>query len=172
LSPSIRPNYDWGGFNAVGVWDPKNSTKIKIMATDKRDLFGVKLGGLDTVNYVESKDIEIADLKEKLEHKTPVKRKSGYKRGPYKTSVTRLDKAKKLRLNKGKIGQDIYDKVINPYQKTYEQNLRIVKNPNLFNPAGRKALMKMAPSVLRRLGLIGGATGLALLAYDTFSDKG
>tara|TARA_R100000458_G_scaffold47989_1_gene46883 strand:+ start:576 stop:1925 length:1350 start_codon:yes stop_codon:yes gene_type:complete len=162
LSPSIRPNYDWGGFNAVGVWDPKHKTKIRIMATDKRDLFGVKLGGLDTVNYVESKQIEIADLKKEVERKPAVKRKSGYTRGPYKTRISREEKAKTLRLNKGKIGQDIGDKIIKPYNKAYSKNVKILKNPNLFNPAGRKALMKMAPSILRRMGLVGGAASLAL----------
>ena len=34
FSPSIKSNFDWGGYNAVAEWDYKRPTKVRFHATD------------------------------------------------------------------------------------------------------------------------------------------
>ena len=173
ISPSIRPNYDWGGFNAVGIWDPNSPTKIKIMATDKRSLFGLKLGGANTINYVESKDIEIADLKKEFKepvHEEP-KPKSDKKYKSRTEYERRVENAKTLRLNKGKTGQDAYEQVIKPFEQKKQKVINIIRNPNIRNQQGWNQLMKFAKPLARRAGVVGGAASMLMLAKEMFGDN-
>ena len=170
LSPSIRPNYDWGGFNAVGIWDPEKPDRIKIAATDKRDLLGHTPGrARTTVNYVQTKDIEIKDLKKTFEPK--VVEPTG-PRGPYETRTPkeiRLENAKKLRLNQGKIGQNIGNEVIAPHERNVQKQLKTIKNPKLWkSPSGKKVMKKLLRQGLTRGGIASGAAALAALAFMQF----
>jgi hypothetical protein len=51
FSPAQKPVYDWGGYNAIAVYD-EATNKIKIITSDKRDLFGLKVGK-NTMNYMQ-----------------------------------------------------------------------------------------------------------------------
>ena len=173
LSPSIRANYDWGGFNAVGIWDPKDAKHIRIMATDGRDLFGAAPGNsTPTVNYVQSKKIEIKDLKKEFTYEEPKapKESSGKKYVSRTPEEIRLEKSKELRMNKGKFGQSIKDDIIDPYKKTYNKNSsrlsKVLKNPNIMNKSGRNQLLKTMKPFLRRAGVVGGSLALALAAWQ------
>ena len=173
LSPSIRANYDWGGFNAVGIWDPKDAKHIRIMATDGRDLFGAAPGNsTPTVNYVQSKKIEIKDLKKEFTYEEPKapKESSGKKYVSRTPEEIRLEKSKELRMNKGKFGQSIKDDIIDPFKKTYNKNSsrlsKVLKNPNIMNKSGRNQLLKTMKPFLRRAGVVGGSLALALAAWQ------
>jgi hypothetical protein len=64
VSPSIKPNYDWGGYNSVAIWDKRRPDKIRLIATDVPNtpvpLTGGKVLG---IKYVDSKEISITDKK-------------------------------------------------------------------------------------------------------------
>ena len=64
VSPAIKSQYDWGGYNAVGIWNKNNPGKIRFIATDVPDtplpLTGGKVPGL---KFVDSKEITISDSK-------------------------------------------------------------------------------------------------------------
>tara|TARA_R110000823_G_scaffold44247_5_gene114788 strand:- start:851 stop:2272 length:1422 start_codon:yes stop_codon:yes gene_type:complete len=64
VSPSIKPNYDWGGYNSVGIWDRREPGKIRLIATDVpntpvKGTSGKVLG----IKYVDSSEIKISDPK-------------------------------------------------------------------------------------------------------------
>lgn len=64
ISPNIRPNYDWGGYNSVAIWDKRKPDKIRLIATDVPDtpLKGTQ-GKVSGIKYVDSKEITITDKK-------------------------------------------------------------------------------------------------------------
>ena len=166
MSPGIRPDFDWGGYNAVGIWDPKDKGKIRIIATDKRDLFGVKFGGKDMINYVDSKEVGITEAaKEYKKVSTPVKeRKGSYAPRRYDPEYRENVQAPKLRVGgtRNILGNELI-KPFSAYNNALNRTKGIVKKPNLFNVSGRRKLAKIAPSLLKRGGLAG-ATALGIWA--------
>lgn len=172
LAPSIRPNYDWGGYNAVGVWDPKDPHKITIAASDRRDL-GPFRGKRVVVNYVKPKTIDINVLTKEVKNldDIPRKRPEGtYKRGAHTKGKTveqimakRAEETKLFRTRQG--GGSIvfnFDKPFNAYINAKQRAINTLKKPKLSNVAGRKQLAKLAPSILKRMGIAG---GIAAAAY-------
>ena len=75
VSPGIKPNYDWGGYQGIVEWDEKNPTKVKFYANDKRDLFGMKLGGKNVLNIAPPKEIGIPEIVTDIQDDLPVKDK-------------------------------------------------------------------------------------------------
>ena len=170
VSPRWKSNFDWGGYNAVGVWDPKKGDKIRIIATDKRDVIGgFKGGGRDTLNYVDSKEITIKEATRKIKEATndPVlkpERKREYAPRKY-NRANRIEKAKTLRVGgtrnvlKNELGI-----VMNKYGDDY---LNITKS--MKNPAARssmQAVKRLAPYLLRRAGAVGMGAMTAFEIYN------
>ena len=86
-SPSIKSNFNWGGYNGSLIFDPRKPGKVSYFATDKRDLFGVSLGQ-DTINVSQytTKDIHKVlkelgkeNLKKTQRHSTSAIRKETVK---------------------------------------------------------------------------------------------
>ena len=68
FSPTIKSNFDWGGYNAVAEWDINNKGRVTFTGTDLRDTpISSMFKGKNVLNYVEAKDVKIADLKEEAE---------------------------------------------------------------------------------------------------------
>ena len=66
ISPSIRPNYDWGGYNSVAIWDKRKPGKIRLIATDVPNTPVPGTGGkVLGIKYVDSREITITDKKVK-----------------------------------------------------------------------------------------------------------
>ena len=63
LSPAIKTNFDWGGYNGVVVWDSKKPDVVKLLASDKRDLFNVKMKR-QALNYVEPQTLRLASFEQ------------------------------------------------------------------------------------------------------------
>jgi len=63
ISPRIKSNYDWGGYNGTSVWDTRYPSKIQFSATDRPDVFSIKLGGKEMLNISSTKMIEIPEAK-------------------------------------------------------------------------------------------------------------
>ena len=66
LSPARKSNYDWGGYRGVVQWDPTKPSKVKFMATDKRDIFMFKAGKKPVVNVSQTKEIEIPQVMKEM----------------------------------------------------------------------------------------------------------
>lgn len=64
FSPKGKPNIDWGGYAGTMVWDKRDPTKMKMMADDLRDLFGMNFGH-DVLNISPVKKITIPEILEK-----------------------------------------------------------------------------------------------------------
>ena len=165
MSPRIRPNFDWGGFNAIGIWD--KGDKIKIIATDKRDILGgFKGGGRNTINYVNSKEITITEAVKKIKQveRDPIKPK------PYVPRLFdpayRMLQAEDLRVGcsrnvlKKEIGSDM-SKYSNVYNKL-SSGLRKLR---------RSAISKVAAFLLRRGGLAGMAGLAGYELYKRIKDR-
>jgi hypothetical protein len=75
VSPGIKPNYDWGGYQAIVEYDEARPGKVKFHATDKRDLFGMKLGGKNVLNIAPAKEIKIPEIIANIQDDLPVERK-------------------------------------------------------------------------------------------------
>ena len=79
FSPTLKSNFDWGGYAGTIVYDPKNKDSITFMANDLRDLFGLTLGN-KVLNITNAKRIKIPDiLKERKIDLTPKSVSSGKK---------------------------------------------------------------------------------------------
>lgn len=95
LSPAMKPNYDWGGFNGMVVWDKNKPTEVKLIATDKRDVAGVRQKvkmlnytrpvTLDLNKYDMPVEKQIENLNELVEDGNTRKTRAdkGKPRGPY-----------------------------------------------------------------------------------------
>jgi hypothetical protein len=160
LSPMFKPDWDWGGFNSVAVWDPKNRTtrgKIRLMATDVPDvdIKGRPVPGsggkYPAIKYVDSREITISEgslKKEGIEIKKPVKTGRTNKPGGGRPPKPRA--ASDLKYNRIFSQEDI--KELNKLKDTRKR----------FNLSKVKKLGKLG----RRLP---GAAGIALLAIDLLS---
>ena len=63
LSPAMKSNFDWGGYNGVVVWDAKKPDVVKLLASDKRDLFKIPMNRT-SLNYVELQVLKIASFEQ------------------------------------------------------------------------------------------------------------
>ena len=167
FSPNIKSNFDWGGYNTVAEWDIKNRGKVNFIATDLRDTpISSAFGGKNVMNYVEAKDVKIADLKKELPTRGPDKKKRkqrkdvGKARGPRPVKLedydARLEILKSGELEIDKKGQ--YKNIsnnINQVRDTRERYLKNIRSKTHYN----KAMQAFARS---RGGLV---AGVGLSAY-------
>ena len=174
FSPQIKSNFDWGGYNTVAEWDIKNRGKVNFIATDLRDTpVSSTFGGKNVMNYVEAKDVNIADLKEEAgvyDKKTRGKdKKVRKKRAPKADDYdVRLKNIQSGELEIDKKGQ--YKNIsnnINKVRNTRENYLKNIRSKTHYN----KAMRQFAKT---RGGLIAGVglSAYALLkgATDIFGD--
>mgnify|MGYP003138155067 CR=1 FL=1 len=68
MSPSGKPNYDWGGYKGLLKWNPKSPEKIKLLASDRPDLFGfsAESKGRNTLNITKAREITIPKAKKEM----------------------------------------------------------------------------------------------------------
>jgi len=152
ISPQMKPNYDWGGYQGIVEWDEKNPTKVKFYANDKRDLFGAKLGGKNVINIAPFKEISIPEVMGNIQEDLPEKRKKEIVR-----DIERNPNSKKI---KKFIAAD-HSPGVN--KKDSETIARLIKKHGRYlnyNPLNKKM---MNPLWLIRHASIG-ATGLSLAA--------
>ena len=179
VSPRWKSNFDWGGYNAVGIWDPKNEKKIRIMATDFRNLFNMKVPN-PVLNFVDSKEISIKDATRQIAEVD-----SGSSETVKKLRKTRSDKglsrntleqrkalAETLRVGgtKNTLLKE-QEQVFGRFQKVKSTVRNTILKPNLFNKSGRRHLAKIAPSMLKRLGAAGLPLAAAYALYNKLSEE-
>lgn len=129
ISPQWKSNYDWGGYNAVGIWDPNNKDKIKFAATDSRDVAaGMRGGGRPTVNYAASKEVTIKDttkiMKETIEP-TPKEIKGTVNK---KRLLTRAEKVQQGLLN------------VDEFAPQYDKRYKGLKEISIINKKYRNGI--------------------------------
>ena len=66
ISPRGKPNYDWGGHNHVSFWEKDFPGQMRFAASDRPDIFGVKLGGRSVLNLSTTKRIKLPEAKKSL----------------------------------------------------------------------------------------------------------
>ncbi len=192
FSPSMKPVYDWGGYNAIGIYD-EATNKIKIIPSDKRDLFSMK-AGKDTMNYMTPDELDPNSYvkqaeKYYAEEKVPKLNTKTTKtnpdfvgdtrnrgnRGIKPTVVTTTQTGKK----KGKPRNvTIYSNPqnINYYRKLVDRHEEISTSESLKKSSAaykKKFFPKRAMIGKGLLAGLGGAVSLAFLAkeiYDEFNE--
>jgi hypothetical protein len=188
FSPSIKSNFDWGGYNAVAEWNIKNPTKVRFHATDLRDTpISSLFKGNHVLNYVESKKMNIIDMKEHIDKETNPNFKN--------TEKVIIDEAKNKKVNIPKMKQrekDVANGKIKPrgqiktikkdLGKIHETKIRSKKKLTAKNilksTIKKKKLPKNVAKYLTRVGGAGfraaGGIGLAaslIYAAKTLSEK-
>ena len=118
ISPKGKPDWDWGGFNSVAVWDKENPTKVRFVATDVPDvdIKGRPVPGsggkYPAIKYVDSKEITISEAALKDQDiqiepkKTGRKNKLGAGRPVKLRKASDLDEYKSLFTKDQQIGVD------------------------------------------------------------------
>jgi len=160
ISPSIRPNYDWGGYNGVGVWDRRNPGKIRFIATDVPNALLPKVTGgkIIGLKYVDSREITITDPKIKeivLEKEISPERRAAALKG----WETRRANQLKNGIKPPPIDDEIFTR--NPVIGKGRMNaLRDLQSKRKSFSMG----IKQVAGKLGRRGL--GAAGIALTAFD------
>ena len=69
MSPKGKPNYDWGGYKGLMKYNLKKPDKIKLLASDRPDLFGIsaETKGRRTLNITKAREISIPKAKKDIE---------------------------------------------------------------------------------------------------------
>lgn len=69
MSPKGKPNYDWGGYKGLMKYNLKKPDKIKLLASDRPDLFGysAETKGRQTLNITKAREISIPKAKKDIE---------------------------------------------------------------------------------------------------------
>ena len=74
FNPSIKSNFDWGGYNAVAEWDYAKKGRVTLHATDLRDTpLSSFFKGKNVINYVQAKNISIKTIKKHTDMDTKPK---------------------------------------------------------------------------------------------------
>ena len=177
FNPSIKSNFDWGGYNAVAEWDYSRKGKVILHATDLRDTpISSFFKGKNVLNYVKSKEISIKTIKNNTDMETKpnkitpeeyAKKTKSRKLDPVK-SMNRQQVLKSGMLEPGgqikTIRKDIHT-VGSKAQKSYEN----VHLRNLFKKSTKasKSLLKYG----KYLGKATSAAGLLSLAAILYASK-
>lgn len=180
LSPSIKPDWDWGGFNSVAVWDPKKGGKIRIIATDVPDVdikgrpvpgSGGKYPG---IKYVDSKEITISEgsLKKKginiaandelINRKQPNwwQRVRGWTKNKYYQYFPITGKTKRHSVNRAKQVDGLHKSLFSKDQLKEIGNLK--KERKNFKVSNLKKISRLGRN-------LAGPAGIALMAYQLLS---
>ena len=174
FSPSIKSNFDWGGYNAVAEWDYSKKGKVILHATDLRDTpLSSTFKGKNVLNYVQSKPISIKSIKEHTDMST----KSNYvTQKDYKKSqktklkpINPLEKKTRVELVRaGALEPGGQIKTVRKdAHKVLEKANRAKDKIKLKNIAKSKGALKYLKYAGRGLS----AAGLALLAVSLLTDK-
>ena len=127
FNPSIKSNFDWGGYNAVAEWNYAKKGHVTFHATDLRDTpISSLFKGNNVVNYVQAKDVEIKTIKKHTDMDT---KPNFVEEEKYKKSQQR--KLKPLTLIEEKTRADVYkSKLLEPgaQVKTIERELYTLKD--------------------------------------------
>ena len=172
--PSIRPNYDWGGYNAVGMWDSRKIDKIAIATSDMRDVPGYR-GKFPVINFSAPKEITIVDAAKKVIEPPKVAEtvSEEYVRGPNKKGLTpeefmnkKIEKAKKFKTGgMSPVFDESQNKVFSRYTNNYQRNFNIARK-SLSNSYKWNTIAPVAKSFAKR----GGALGALILGGLTIAD--
>ena len=129
FNPSIKSNFDWGGYNAVAEWDYSKKGRVTLHATDLRDTPVSSLfKGKNVVNYVQAKDIKIKTIKKHTDMDT---KPNFIKEKEYKKKKAKASTPKPLTPAEKATRQDIFkSKMLEPggQIKTVRGDLHTLKD--------------------------------------------
>lgn len=153
LSPMMKPDPDWGGYQGVVEWNNKKPTKVRLHANDMRDWGKFRVGDRPVLNIVKPKEIGIPQiLKEIKDRETRPAAK------PPKRTTKHVSKPKALTDPRTKVQRQVMNKLKSQYAGAR------------YGTALPKAFMKRF--AISRLGAVGAVTGAAMLLHSYWKDKG
>lgn len=159
VSPGMKPNYDWGGYQGVVEWNRKKKGIVKFYANDKRDLFGLKLGGKNVINIAPYKEISIPEIVGKIQEDLPEKTKKQIVR-----DIERHPRAEKIK----KIIASDHSPGLNKADS--EQISKIIKRHGKYlnyNPFNKKMMNPLW--VIRHVSMgVGGLSMAGLMALSLY----
>ncbi len=182
LSPSIKPDWDWGGFNSVAIWDPNDKEKIRIIASDVPDvdIKGRPVPGsggkYPAIKYVDSKEISISEgsLKKRginiaandeiINRKDPNwwQRVRGWTKDRYYRFFGYPDsKTKRHKIDRVKRVEELDKKTL--FSKEQQNEIeKLKKERNKFRVSNLKKISRLGRN-------LAGPAGIALMAYQLLS---
>lgn len=174
FSPSWKSNFDWGGYNVVAEWNPKNKGQVRFIGTDLRDTpISTVTRGNHVVNYVESKKFNIADLKEEVVEEP---RKLREPRGVDKQKRVRrtnleLKEAKRLQrlqnISSGTLeSKGVYPRIREDINNISKQRAHYKTGITVKNFSKKLGRLKLGG----KGAMLTGAALLAQIAYDKYRE--
>jgi hypothetical protein len=160
LSPSRKPNIDWGGYAGTIVWDKTKPGKVAFMADDLRDLFGVKLGA-NVLNTSQSKIISIPEILESVEDRV-LKAGKGVASGNKKDMDELVDAVKE--------GKKTSTFKVTKMSKGDFENLLSIRDKHIKAYGSKIPLEEKIDFTATRLGAIGASGGTVAGAYALATD--
>ena len=152
LSPNMKPDIDWGGYQGVIEWDSTKPGKVRLHANDMRDWGKFRIGDKTVLNIVKPKEIGIPQIiKELKKPKSRVKKKPPVRKYEYVSKPEELT---------------------DPRPKHVKEVQRQMKSQYAGTRYGTK-LPKgfMKKFMVSRLGAAGAAISMAALIYDIAKGK-
>ena len=169
FSPTIKSNFDWGGYNAVAEWNITDKGKVTFTGTDLRDTpISSAAKGKNVLNYVEAKNVSIADLKEEAEifDDKPKTGKGGRPKGSKNKPTLSDYEARKLNVKGGVLQEKGLYKKITTNLGDVSEKVGKYKSGITAKKAYSKGLRKFGKS----RGAL--AAGVILLLASQFMKKG
>ena len=183
FNPSMKPNYDWGGYNGMAIFDERTK-KIKLVASDKRDLFKFNLGK-QVINYTDPLEIDPSSDAFTKQANKYFSKETADKNIGIKTEYDSFEGDKSSRGNKGvsrtvampnkkgvsarNIGTQ--NAIINELGQRVEDYDKVQGEATLKNATGKyrkNFIAKRAMMAKGLLGGVGGALTLGFLAKDIY----
>lgn len=147
LSPKMKPDLDWGGYQGVIEWDSRKPGKVKLHANDMRDWGTLRVGDKPVLNIVKPKTIGIPQIIKEIK-----KPKERVKATAPKRKYKHVPKPKELKDPRPKRVIDVQRQMKSQYAGSRWGS----KLPKGF----------MKKFLVSRLGAAGAAVAMAALIYD------
>ena len=177
FNPSIKSNFDWGGYNATAEWNYKKPGRVRFHATDLRDTpISSMFKGKHVLNYVESKEVNIATMKNHVDTDSkPKLRPQTTKPKTRGTNVpkllTREEIVKSGQLRSGGVYKTIM-KDLDTLRGTKLSSKKKLTAKNVIKSAIKnKKLPKNVLKYLTRAGGVGLAAGSLIMLAKAISDR-
>tara|TARA_R110002110_G_scaffold93458_6_gene243154 strand:- start:6019 stop:7356 length:1338 start_codon:yes stop_codon:yes gene_type:complete len=149
LSPNMKPDLDWGGYQGIIEWDSTKPGKVRLHANDMRDWAGMKVGDRRVLNIVKPKTIGIPQIIKEIKD-VPAK----------KAAQAEKPRRKYEYVKKPEVLRDPRNKTIRGVQAEMKSQY---KGARVGTKLPRQFMKKFLTS---RLGAVGALAAMAALIYD------
>tara|TARA_Y100000588_G_scaffold777_3_gene1043 strand:+ start:4438 stop:5778 length:1341 start_codon:yes stop_codon:yes gene_type:complete len=154
LSPKMKPDLDWGGYQGIVEWDSTKPGKVRLHANDMRDWAGIKVGDRRVLNIVKPKTIGIPQIIKEIKD---IPAKKAAKAEQPRKKYEHVKKPKQLTDPRNKDIKNIQREMYSQYKGARTGS----KLPKQF----------MKKFLVSRLGAVGAVVAMAALIHDIRSKE-